>query len=371
MSSDKGSFAYENWHSLNNSADVKSSIEFPLFTDANIVGEDFSFGPYELINTVPITRNTENCLPAIVLRMDYHMDWDHGDLNKTNTDRFHGGGIQDEIASLVSLCLGIRLKSGGMTRYFEKDESPKGRPIFWEIDQNPFLLKNFSRPVLPHNLEGDLAQVITIKDLEKISAKASIELVRSAKLYQDALWLSETTPELSWVMLVSAIETAANYWRASTETPRERLKTFDEDLEHILLESGGEKLANEVADKIANFMGATKKFVDFTIKFLPYPPNIRPNIHSQHLWDENNMTKSLKVIYKWRSSALHRGIPFPVPMCDAPRPFNNEIEEEVPLGLGTGAKGATWTRKDSPMMLHTFEYIVRGCLLNWWKSLVS
>lgn len=370
MSSKKGSFAYENWHCLINGAEVRSSLEFPLYTDAHIIGRDLKFGPYELINTVPISTKTEICLPAVILRMDYYVDFDHGNLQKTNTDRFHGGSINDEIASLLSLCLGVRFKSGGMTRLFEKNKSPKGRPVFWEMEQNPVLLKNFRNLILPNVLEGDLAKAEIIKTFEKLSAKASIELIRSSKLYQDALWLSETSPELSWIMLVSAVETAANYWRSSNETPRERLKTFDESLETILLESGGEELTEKVAQKIADFMGSTKKFVDFIIEFLPNAPDKRPSEIFQHSWDPENMKKSLKKIYKWRSWALHRGIPFPTPMCNAPHNYEGGLEE-IPMLYGYGAKGGTWIKEDSPMLLHTFEYIVRGCLLNWWKSLVN
>ncbi len=42
-----------------------------------------------------------------------------------------------------------------------------------------------------------------------------------------------------------------------------------------------------------------------------------------------------------------------------------------PTSLATMANGGVWIIDDTPILLHTFEYIVRGALLNWWVSLVA
>ena len=42
---------------------------------------------------------------------------------------------------------------------------------------------------------------------------------------------------------------------------------------------------------------------------------------------------------------------------------------EKPAGP-TWTRGASWSGKDMPMLLHTFEYIVRNSLLKWWDSLL-
>lgn len=55
-------------------------------------------------------------------------------------------------------------------------------------------------------------------------------------------------------------------------------------------------------------------------------------------------------------------------MCDAPYYSKNNIPAEKPLGLGAFANTGIWTIKDTPILLHTFEYITRNCLLNWWES---
>jgi len=45
------------------------------------------------------------------------------------------------------------------------------------------------------------------------------------------------------------------------------------------------------------------------------------------------------------------------------------IPSEVPTWSAIATKGVVWTREDTPILLHTFEYIVRGALLKWWLSL--
>jgi hypothetical protein len=365
-SSEKGCFAYENWKRALTGTALKAVYEYPLFSDARIIGvaQDFT-APYKLLNTVPLL-DAQILAPSIILRMEYFSEPDSGVRLKTDIKRFHGGGINDEIAALISLCLGVRLKSGGLIRYFEPDKDPKGQPISWNIHENPILLKTKQRTILPQALrEHSLSDAAPLETLKQLSAQGSIELVRAARLYQDAVWIVESEPALSWLMLVSAVEAAANFWRPSQDPPLQRMRLFNPRLEKLLIKAGGEKLALQVAKRIADFMGSTKKFVDFIIEFLPDPPKTRPAECDQHPWQEEDLRKSLTKIYKCRSFALHRGIPFPVPMCEALRDL-----EEVPSGLSTIARGGVWAKEDAPMLLHTFEYIVRHSLLKWWQSML-
>jgi hypothetical protein len=57
---------------------------------------------------------------------------------------------------------------------------------------------------------------------------------RAARLYQDALWIVESEPNLAWIMLVSTVETAAKEW----------------------------------SDKNHN----RNRFIDFVVSYLPPPP---------------------------------------------------------------------------------------------------
>ncbi len=80
------------------------------------------------------------------------------------------------------------------------------------------------------------------------------------------------------------------------------------------------------------------------------------------------MRDYLRMIYDHRSKALHKGTPFPSRMC-CPEPFDQRAER--PYREARSTMGGSWTKKDTPMLLHTFEYIVRGPLLKWWAEMLE
>jgi hypothetical protein len=208
--------------------------------------------------------------------------------------------------------------------------------------------------------------------LPKISPLDAIALIRAVRLYQDALWIAESEPSLSWVMLVSSIEAAANRWRTADVSPLEKLKDSKPELVAFLDDTGVEGLSSKVAECVADSLGSTKKFVDFVMRFLPLPQSVRPAEWGQHSWEPQQMNKTMRLIYGYRSDALHGGRPFPAPMCEPPyRHGDWGAPAEKPLGLATSTMGGTWLAKDTPMLLHTFEYIVRHALLKWWQSMVA
>lgn len=372
--SEKGSFAYENWRLYLAGERSKCIYEFPFYTDAHIYGEDLNLAaPYKLFNT-SLGGQGKMIAPAVVLRMIEFKDFDDLPVaRETDTDRYHGGGINDEIAALVSLCLGVRMKSGFCNRMFLDETDRFGRPMYLYPEKTPALLKKSERPVLPRlSASVDLEDAHLLAKLPLLKAEASVALIRAARLYQDALWLADSETSLAWVMLVSAMETAAGHWRQERESPIEQLKLFrDGALYHLLRMSGGDELISEAAKLTADFTGSTKKFVDFTMNFLPEPMSERLNTTRQHSWQPEDMKKSLKKIYRWRSQALHGGTPFPDPMCRPPRMIGKEIYQERPDGIAAQTGGSFWKNEDTPMLLHAFEHIVRNCLLSWWNSMLE
>lgn len=66
-------------------------------------------------------------------------------------------------------------------------------------------------------------------------------------------------------------------------------------------------------------------------------------------------------------------------MCEAPVKHDKSWEAfgETPFGVrrstsgGMSVSGGVWLTKDIPMLLHTFEYIVRHALNGWWSSMTS
>lgn len=371
FSQKKGPFSYENWHAANNKQSSTIIYEYPLFTDAHLVGNHIlsGLGPYQIINAVALPEFRQS-RPSLVLRVASYVNNVRLDTEKTDDERYHGGDLADEIASIISLSVGIRLKSGGINRIFN-DIDPMGTPVSsWGYTPDP-ILPNISNPLIiprvvgTHHLEG----LTILATLPSLSPEDAVALIRAARLYQEAIWIAESTPELSWIMLVSAIETAANRWRTSKETPLERLRASKPKLEDILRKGGDDDFVSLVAEQIAPIMGATKKFIDFILEFLPPPPEQRPPELFQYSWTKQAVKKSMRKIYDYRSRALHGGTPFPAPMCLPPRGLTGELEE-VPIGYSTSTKGGVWLLKDTPMLIHVFEYIVQGSLLNWWRSLI-
>lgn len=376
MGRKKGPYVYENWRNSLEKVPLAFSEEFQLFTDAQITGEiTENIGPYKLINTVPITHIAGKLLPYLVLRVDWHNVGKHSypDFRKTDFGYYHGAGAVEELAAYCSLLTGARFKAGGVIRYFDSQD-PKGRPVSWAIEFNPVLIKsNIRFPIHPtcittKNINKNFE---IVKTLPSLSPEDAIALTRSARLYQDALWIIESEPALSWIMLVSAIESIAGHCEKTSSTPYELLVEFKPEIADFL-DKKQPGLAKEFAPFVAETIRAQKKFIDFIMKYKPSPPTERPPEAFCISYDESDFKKLLKKIYEYRSIALHRGIPFPAPMCEHPIQIEkNPAYTEKPHGISTSAMGGVWKAEDTPILIHTFEYIVRGCLLNWWSDVAD
>ncbi len=105
------------------------------------------------------------------------------------------------------------------------------------------------------------------------------------------------------------------------------------------------------------------------MEHLPEAPPKRPAEWAQVKWAPSQMKVALRSIYDWRSKALHRGIPFPAPMCEPPLNFAEwDAPSEKPHGLAMSYNGGSWLAKDVPMHLHIFAYIVQGAVNKWWAA---
>ena len=181
---------------------------------------------------------------------------------------------------------------------------------------------------------------------------------------------------MTWLLMVSALETAANEWQRAKGDPVERLKESKPELHKHLSSLSDDSILKKVAAYVAESLGITTKFVSFVQAFRPDPPPQRPPEKFQFPWDNENWTKALKTIYGYRSKALHEGIPFPAPMCSPPirRPDlgvrlpDLGVCGEFPTVQAHREKEATLTRADLPIHLHVFEYVTRNVLLKWWFS---
>jgi hypothetical protein len=182
--------------------------------------------------------------------------------------------------------------------------------------------------------------------------------------------VAESDPSLAWLLLVSSVEGAANQWKKSRGAPEDRLRAAKPELAQYCDSLGVDGLLSRVASEFADSLGATKKFVDFLIAHLPSPPDRRPPEGVQVRWEPTRLESAFRTVYVYRSKALHEGIPFPAPMCEPPHTFENSAAPaEIPIGLASSSLGGVWRIEDTPMLLHTFEYLARGAIVAWWRSL--
>lgn len=367
-----GPTSYANWKAFENKKDRISISEFPLYTDARITGEiTKDYGPYKFLNTVPFEDKPGFLQPSIILRAEFYLDHEHPKMNETDTSNYHGGLFPDEMAALVSLCLGVRVKAGGESRRFNCDGDPLGRPRATGFRNKPTMSIGYKRLNIPDTVGAhSLNDLYPIKSLPKLSREKAVAVIRASRLYQEALWVSESEPALSWIMFVSAIEAGANMWFQGSGSSISKLKASKPNLFRILENTGIEGLAERVANEIVDSLGATNKFIKFVMAYLPEPPKKRPLGWAQISWSKTSMKAALGRIYGYRSNALHGGIPFPAPMCDGEIDSEGSMAEK-PIGHASSSLGGVWLSEDTPMLLHMFEYITRGALINWINSLAK
>ncbi|MEZ8383524.1 hypothetical protein AB6C98_07475 [Vibrio splendidus] len=368
-----GVLSYWNLKKFQSEDKPLSILEFPLYTDSHIIGElKDGKSPYKLLNMIANFNNQEVVKDALTLRVNWYIDSRASYKVQTDTTRYHGGWVTDELASLISLRLGIRVKAGQMTRSFDcYSNDPLGQPCSTR-EKAPQVNIKVRGAMLPNAVKTvDIAEVDNIHLLGELSECEYIALVRSARMYQEALWVAESEPELAWLMLISAVETAANHWSSEKESPVERLRSAKPELAKILLESGGETLLKNVALEIAPTLGSTNKFIKFCLHFMPKEPEKRPIDCYQVKWSKTGFKVILNKLYGYRSQALHGGIPFPAPLCTPPELIpHDSYTEKGGTGLATHTLGASWESKDLPITMNTFNHFVHGVLNNWWCSLL-
>jgi len=291
------------------------------YTDAHITGQVDQLGPYAILNPIAPPRGVGLAVPGIVIRLDTHItDMAMPDMRTTDYARYHGGGVDDELAALLSLSLGLRLRSGGETRVFWNDQA-RGTPLLVHhhapyLEPPPFgrgsVLPGVNKAVL---IEDSIPLLMQYPALASAQAVA---LVRAARSYQQALWIADDDPSLAWIHLVGATESAAGHWAQHQSSAEEVLRLAHGDLAALLDDVGDEVLFREVARLLAPLSRSLRKFVDFLLAFLPAPPSERPSEYYRVDWSPEGMKQHLATIYKWRSLALHNGTPFPAPMCWSP-----------------------------------------------------
>ena len=362
-----------NWLNVSDPHDAPV-VEYPLYSDAHITGEfREGLGPYSFLNTVPLANGPGIVNAPIILRAAIHLpDYQPPDKWETDESLYHGGRWEDELAALTSVALGIRIHAGGISREFEPGQDPYGQPREWQYEPKPVVRARSNQLILP-SIVGthSMDELKILESIPQIDPDRYISLIRACRSYQNALWIVESEPNFAWLMFVSALETAANDVYKTDASPDERLRASKPELATYLEEYGDAEHVRRVAELIASTLGATKKFRDFTMQFMPNEPDQRPDQKwLQVKWSKTGLKKVLNKVYEYRSRSLHGGIPFPDPMLRFPDPIDRDSPPpEVPLG--SASYSGTWLEKDIPINLHCFHYITRGVLLNWWRDTLT
>lgn len=371
-----GTDAWRNWKAYNDGRPEIENVDEELHSDRRIVGGPTSLGPYTLSIIIRAERSDLSLRvgPAVRLHLGVH---EHlipdvvvdGELVKANSDAYHGGTASDEVAALISLDLGVRLRVAGiaqMSLIHEGNET--GTPISLEV---PTLAHpgRRGREFVPaaRTRTADLSNLHRVDSFPRIDEKAQVELVRAARAYATGLWWANEDPNLAWLQLVTAVEIGANFRQDSTAEPTTLVEQLWPEL-WSALEPADEPIRVDVAKLLAPQIRAARKFVDFLVSLAPEPPEVRPPF-GELAWD--SLKEHARLIYGHRSRALHAGKPFPLPMLEEPRTEENGATQEVPYGLNSGGLGGVWDAKEAPMLLSTFEYLARGSLLAWWDELIS
>jgi hypothetical protein len=318
-----GTPSYDNWRAFVEGEPALREFECLLYTDAWLTGQvSEGLGPYAFLNLGSFIEKPGQVRAAFVLRSSGHVVFDLPEMNRTDQARYHGGNAVDEVVALASLRCGVRFRAGGESRRFDVGGDPRGQPVAWSARPEPSLARKDSRWMLP-TVTGkhSIMAVQEMVSFPRLTPEQAIALVRSARVYQDALWLAESEPNLSWLLLVSAVETAANLWRSEDGSPLDRLRDSRPEFVKYLNSTdstGVDLLADRVAREFADSIGVGRKFREFLIEYLPEPPKKRPPDWAQIDWSPDSLGSGFNKIYQYRSKALHDGMPFPAPMCEAP-----------------------------------------------------
>lgn len=359
MNSDTGPFGYRNWKAFSPDTRHVAMFELPFYSDAELISEPAHFrcGPYVIM---PVQNyGAPDLRPALVARVQWHIQPQPHPSKQTNHQHYHGGHFPDELTAILSLLLGVRLKSGNMTREFSESH-PFGRPLADVHRPSLAPCRHPQATIIPSAKKGTLGseEIELLKLYPRLSARHASVLVRAAGAYRDGLWLAESDPELAWLLFVAAVEAAAVDHQINVSDPAALLTRARSELVSDLVAKGDTAALSVVAKHLFDELQVTERFAAFLVEFGPK----EKNSDTESPIDWGGLGTLVRKVYSYRSRALHQAKPFPPPMCEPPR-CSNEAPED-----GWSSATATFARVDLPMLLHTFERITRTALVNWFKA---
>lgn len=316
MPADKRMLFVRNIERLRQNPDKARTTEYQIIADAHIVGE-LTYGPYyftiwEFSNKLP---GEERWLCLQIREAERREDeW----KSASETGFYHGGGIAAELVALASLLLRRRLKLSATVRM---DDKPRmfSSPKSWS-DKD--LISGNS------NL-ADLEQ--GLKLVEGLRPELHESFVLAVRLYQEALDLVESTGDLAYLNLVSAIEVLAQDY--SVEPPS--VKEFDAGLAALVERVQDRKLRDEILDRLVNReRSIARKFKKFILDHIEDNFWTAADRPERGRIEPAELPEFLDRIYKQRSRTLHTGEPFPPNAVENPPLMGGEVDRCLGLSVG-------------------------------------
>jgi len=265
------------------------------------------------------------------------------------------------------LKLGIRAHSGTVTREYNYYTPEHGQPKTEQCPP-PFFSSKSNELKVPFCKKNiNIEELKRINNIHHLNETDFNYLIKAARSFQNSLWICESSPNLAWLLMVSALETAAQQWDQSKGNNIDKFKESKPDLFNMLNNDQYKNLIPIISDEFSSTFGVGKKFRDFCVEFLPDEPRERPEL-GRIKWKKQHLKDIFIKIYNLRSIALHTGQPFPAPMCSAPDKYFG-ISEMGVTALASSTLGGTWTPKEAPINLNIFFHMTHSILNKWWDSL--
>ena len=327
------------------------SIRGELFSDAALSGA-ITVGP---ISVEPLRgEEGERGWPAAIATFELALARRFGERRYFYNPRLETArSIDGETADLLSLALGIRCESA--------DRGPR-RP-----DRQPFypVLPGAppTHPILPDALDRtvDCSQAADLLAIvPTLSWQQSVVLARVARSYASAVWFAEYDPELCFIWLCRAVETAAQ--DTEVDDPVEVLARDKPDVARLL--AAEEPVLRREAGSYARTTGAAQKFRRFLVDRCPDPPPRDAPVERegrQIVWAERE--RLVRELYGYRSAALHAGTPIPPALHRPVTSSSHRYEVMLKDLTGYGAIDG------HVIMMWVFEYMARTALLDWWAEM--
>ena len=217
VNSENEPLVYANYRAFLENKNKLYTVEFPLFSDAHFRGEFISNNsPYYFYNLVYQRPGMK-----AVLRADIYLPPSMSGGIKSSNSYYCDAWFPHDLIAICSLILGVRLRAGGIIREFRYSEDPLGRPTNRSsireeqavIELDKISLNNCHlMPNIVSNI-GNLGELKLLDSIQRLSLEESIDLIKSARLYQDAIWIGESEPQRAWILLVSSLENCAKRWK--------------------------------------------------------------------------------------------------------------------------------------------------------------